>query len=70
MNDRFLNMLINGWQVAPIYHWSTGNLGLPTRSNDAALINTTGSGGRSRFSRTYMARAESTATAISILPPS
>ena len=40
MSDRFLNMLIYGWQVSPIYHWSTGNLGTIVYGNDAALINT------------------------------
>ncbi len=42
MNDRWLNLLVNGWQISPIYHWSTGNLTTVTYGNDAALIDTTG----------------------------
>ena len=42
MANRWANLLVYGWQVSPIYHWSTGNLGTVTYGNDAALINTTG----------------------------
>ena len=42
MDNLYLNMIVNGWQIAPIYHWSTGNLTTITYGNDAALINTSG----------------------------
>ncbi len=41
MADRWLNMVVNGWQLSPIYHWSTGNLATVLYGNDAALIDTT-----------------------------
>lgn len=37
MADRFANMLINGWQLSPIYHWATGNLATATYGSDVAL---------------------------------
>ena len=43
MNGRLLGMLASGWQVSPIFRWSTGNLTSATYGTDVAL---TGAGGQ------------------------
>ena len=37
VRSRFLGLLANGWQAAPIFHWSTGNLTSVTYGTDVAL---------------------------------
>ncbi|HEV3201454.1 MAG TPA: TonB-dependent receptor [Bryobacteraceae bacterium] len=37
VHDRWLGLLVNGWQASPIYHWSTGNLTSATYGTDVAL---------------------------------
>jgi hypothetical protein len=37
VNSRWLGLLANGWQAAPIFHWSTGNLTSATSGTDVAL---------------------------------
>ena len=36
-HDRLVNMIVSGWQLSPIYHWSTGNLTSATYGTDVAL---------------------------------
>ena len=43
VNDRWLGLLVNGWQASPIFHWATGNLATATYGSDVAL---TGAGGQ------------------------
>lgn len=37
LNGRLIGLLVNGWQLSPIYHWSTGNLATATYGSDVAL---------------------------------
>jgi hypothetical protein len=37
VHSRWLGLLANGWQAAPIFHWSTGNLTTVTYGTDVAL---------------------------------
>ncbi len=38
LQNRMVNLLVNGWQLSPIFHWSTGNLTTATyNGNDVAL---------------------------------
>ncbi len=37
VHNRLLGLLANGWQAAPIFHWSTGNLTSVTYGTDVAL---------------------------------
>jgi hypothetical protein len=37
VHGRWLGLLANGWQAAPIFHWSTGNLTTVTYGTDVAL---------------------------------
>uniref|UniRef100_Q022M5 TonB-dependent receptor n=1 Tax=Solibacter usitatus (strain Ellin6076) TaxID=234267 RepID=Q022M5_SOLUE len=37
VHNRLLGLLTNGWQAAPIFHWSTGNLTTVTYGTDVAL---------------------------------
>jgi len=37
VRSRWLGLLANGWQAAPIFHWSTGNLTSVTYGTDVAL---------------------------------
>lgn len=37
VHGRWLGILANGWQAAPIFHWSTGNLTSVTYGTDVAL---------------------------------
>ncbi len=37
VHNRWLGILANGWQAAPIFHWSTGNLTTVTYGTDVAL---------------------------------
>ena len=37
VHGRVLGILANGWQAAPIFHWSTGNLTSVTYGTDVAL---------------------------------
>ena len=37
VNGHLLGMLANGWQMSPIFHWSTGNLTTVTYGTDVAL---------------------------------
>lgn len=37
VHNRWLGLLANGWQAAPIFHWSTGNLTTVTYGTDVAL---------------------------------
>ena len=41
MSGKLMNMLIYGWQAAPIYHWSTGNLATVTQGVDSSLTGST-----------------------------
>lgn len=41
-SDRIVNMFLNGWQLSPIFHWSTGNLTSATYGTDVALTGATG----------------------------
>ncbi len=41
VKGRVLGMLANGWQAAPIFHWSTGNLTSATYGTDVALTGAT-----------------------------
>src|SRR5262249_13266619 len=35
--NRMLGVIANGWQLSPIFHWSTGNLTSATYGTDVAL---------------------------------
>jgi hypothetical protein len=37
LHGRLSAVLANGWQLSPIYHWSTGNLATATYGSDVAL---------------------------------
>ena len=37
LHGRLTGLLVNGWQLSPIYHWSTGNLATATYGSDVAL---------------------------------
>jgi hypothetical protein len=37
LHSRWIGLLANGWQAAPIFHWSTGNLTSVTYGTDVAL---------------------------------
>ncbi len=41
VNDRWLGLLVNGWQAAPIIRWSNGNLTSATYGTDVALTTAT-----------------------------
>ncbi|HVY92215.1 MAG TPA: TonB-dependent receptor, partial [Bryobacteraceae bacterium] len=43
LSGRLSGLLVTGWQLSPIFHWSTGNLATATYGSDVAL---TGAGGQ------------------------
>jgi hypothetical protein len=37
LQNKWLNLLVDNWQLSPIYHWSKGNLATATYGTDVAL---------------------------------
>jgi hypothetical protein len=60
VHHRWLGMLANGWQAAPIFHWSTGNLTTVTYGTDVALTGAANERSQQILSNIYTAQRSAT----------
>jgi hypothetical protein len=60
VHSRLLGILANGWQAAPIFHWSTGNLTSATYGTDVALTGANNERAQQILSNVYTADRSAT----------